>query len=367
MDTQNRSPHSEKRRVLVVDDSAMVRQAMLAILGRDPRFTVSIAADALIALRKIGQERPHVVITDLEMPRMDGLTFLKTIMRECPIPVVVCSALATRGAEQALRALEEGAVAIIAKPKLGVRDFLQDSAVMLLDTVWNAAQAKLRPRVSARVTPRINADAILPVVRKSHKAGPFQKIIAVGASTGGTEALRDFLSVMPVDCPPIVIVQHMPEVFTRAFAERLDRECTIRIAEARDGERLQSGQALIAPGNLHTLIERSGTGLAVKVVEGPLISRHRPSVDALFRSVANSAGANAVGVIMTGMGNDGAQGLWEMKQAGAVTIAQDKATCVVFGMPQEAIIKGAVDFVLPLDQIAPRALELALSLEKAHL
>jgi two-component system chemotaxis response regulator CheB len=365
MDTRDTS-RSDKRRVLVVDDSAMVRQAMLAILNRDPRLIVSIAPDALIALRKIREERPDVVITDLEMPRMDGLTLLKTIMEECPIPVVICSGLATRGAEQALRALEEGAVAIITKPKLGVREFLHESALILLDTVWNAAQAKIKPRMAMRVTPRITADAVLPVARKPVRAVPFQKIIAVGASTGGTEALRDFLRVMPADCPPIVIVQHMPEVFTRAFAERLNRECTIRVAEACSGERLQSGQALIAPGNLHTLVELCGTGLIVKVIDGPLVSRHRPSVDVLFRSVANAVGANAVGVIMTGMGNDGAQGLLEMKQAGAATIAQDKATCVVFGMPQEAILKGAVDFVLPLEKIAGRALELAVAGERVQ-
>jgi two-component system, chemotaxis family, protein-glutamate methylesterase/glutaminase len=351
----------EKCRVLVVDDSAMVRQSMQAILSKDPRLTVSIAADALIALRKIRQEKPHVVITDLEMPRVDGLTLLKTIMQESPVPVVVCSGLATRGAELALRALEEGAVAIIAKPKLGVREFLQDSAIMLLDTVWNAAQAQLLPRPPARLSPISAA----PPARKPIKIEPFHKLIAVGTSTGGTEALRTFLSVMPVDCPPIVIVQHMPEVFTRAFADRLNEECAIGVAEARDGDRLQSGHALVAPGNRHTLVEREGTGFALKVIDGPLVSRHRPSVDVLFRSVANSAGANAVGVIMTGMGNDGAEGLREMKDAGAATIAQDRATCVVFGMPQEAIARGAVDFILPLDEIAPRALELAVSVENA--
>ena len=367
MDVRAGATSSERRRVLVVDDSAMVRQALQAILSRDARLTVSIAADALIALRKIRQEPPDVVITDLEMPRMDGLTLLQTIMQECPVPVVVCSGLATRGAEQALRALEEGAVAIITKPKLGVREFLHESALILLDTVWNAAQMQIRPRLAPpRVTPRVNADAVLPVMRRPVRNTAFQKVIAVGASTGGTEALRVFLGMMPADCPPIVIVQHMPEVFTRAFAERLDHECGIRVAEARDGEKLQSGQALIAPGNFHTLVERCGTGLAVRVIDGPLVTRHRPSVDVLFRSVANAMGANAVGVIMTGMGNDGAQGLWEMKQAGAATIAQDQATSVVFGMPQEAIAKGAVDAVLPLEQIATKALELALSGERVH-
>jgi two-component system chemotaxis response regulator CheB len=360
MDTRNGSTPTETRRVLVVDDSAMVRQAMLAILCKDRRLNVSIAADALIALRKIREARPDVVITDLEMPRMDGLTFLRTLMQECPLPVIVCSGLATRGAEMALRALEEGAVAIITKPKLGVREFLQDSAVMLLDTVWNAGQTQVRPRV----TPRLSADVVLPAVRKTLKAEASQSLIAVGASTGGTEALRSFLSVMPADCPPIVIVQHMPEVFTKAFADRLNGECQIHVAEARDGEKLQNGTALIAPGNFHLLVERSGMGFAARVIDGPLVSRHRPSVDVLFRSVANSVGANAVGVIMTGMGNDGAEGLWEMKQAGAATIAQDKASSVVFGMPQEAISRGGVDFVLPLEQIARRALELGVTLEK---
>lgn len=294
---------------------------------------------------------------------MDGLTFLRTLMQESPIPVVVCSGLATRGAELALRALEEGALAIIAKPKLGVREFLHDSAVMLLDTVWNAAQAQLRPRVG----PQMSADVVLPAVRKAAKTEESsQGIIAVGASTGGTEALRAFLSVMPADCPPIVIVQHMPEVFTRAFAERLDHECVIKVAEASDGQGLQSGQALIAPGNFHTMVEHSGKGLVTRVMSGPLVSRHRPSVDVLFRSVANTAGGSAVDVIMTGMGNDGAQGMLEMKQAGAATIAQDRASCVVFGMPQEAIAKGAVDFVLPLRELATRALELASSLEKVR-
>ena len=362
MGADSGSNRNDKRRVLVVDDSAMVRQAMQAVLCKDPRLVVSVAPDALIALRKIRQERPDVVVTDLEMPRMDGLTFLRTLMQESPIPVVVCSGLATRGAELALRALEEGALAIIAKPKLGVREFLHDSAVMLLDTIWNAAQAQLRPRVG----PQMNADVVLPAIRKAPKGESSQSVIAVGASTGGTEALRAFLSVMPADCPPIVIVQHMPEVFTRAFAERLDHECVVKVAEATDGQSLQSGQALIAPGNFHTLIEHSGKGLVARVITGPLVSRHRPSVDVLFRSVANTAGANAVGVIMTGMGNDGSQGLWEMKQAGAATIAQDRVSCVVFGMPQEAIAKGAVDFVLPLRELATRALELAASLEKVR-
>jgi two-component system, chemotaxis family, protein-glutamate methylesterase/glutaminase len=349
--------NENKLRVLVVDDSATVRQVMQAILGTDRRISVKAAADPLIAWGKIEKDPPDVVITDLEMPRMDGLTFIRKIMQEMPTPIVVCSGLAARGTELALRALEEGAVEVITKPKVGVRDFLHESAVTLLDAVWSASQAqiKLRPKAAA---PRLTADAVLPRKNSSTAATAPSGLIAVGASTGGTEALRTFLYGMPTDCPPIVIVQHMPEVFTRAFAERLNRECAIEVEEARDGLRLKTGQALIAPGNRHTLVNRVGEDFVVKLVDGPLVSRHRPSVDVLFRSVAISAGAQAIGVIMTGMGDDGAQGLCEMKEAGAATIAQDEATCVVFGMPKEAIVRDAVDLVLPLEQIAGAALSL---------
>jgi two-component system, chemotaxis family, protein-glutamate methylesterase/glutaminase len=350
--------------VLVVDDSAMVRQVMQAILGTDRRIQVRAAADPLIAWGKMQKEAPDVVITDLEMPRMDGLTFIRKIMGEMPTPVVVCSGLAARGTELALRALEEGAVEVITKPKVGVRDFLHESAVTLLDAVWSAAQAQIKPRrglapvprivpgMLPRVVPSMTADAVLPRKGKLHCAEAPNKLIAVGASTGGTEALRVFLAALPTDCPPVVVVQHMPEVFTRAFAERLNQECRIEIREAQDGDLLHNGQALIAQGNRHMLVNRSGGELAVQVVDGPLVSRHRPSVDVLFRSVAASVGAKAVGVIMTGMGDDGAQGLCEMKEAGASTIAQDEASCVVFGMPREAISRGAVNAILPLEEIA---------------
>jgi two-component system chemotaxis response regulator CheB len=341
--------------VLVVDDSAMVRQVMQAILGTDRRINVRAAADPLIAWGKMQKEAPDVVITDLEMPRMDGLTFIRKIMAEMPTPVVVCSGLAARGTELALRALEEGAVEVITKPKVGVRDFLHESAVTLLDAVWSAAQAQIRPRPRL-VVARIVADPVLPRNGKSNGSGAQNKVIAVGASTGGTEALRVFLAALPTDCPPVVIVQHMPEVFTRAFAERLNQDCSIEVQEARDGDRLRTGLALIAPGNRHMLVNRSGEELAVQVVDGPQVSRHRPSVDVLFRSVAASVGAKAVGVIMTGMGDDGAQGLCEMKAAGAATIAQDEASCVVFGMPREAISRGAVNAVVPLEEIASAAL-----------
>lgn len=353
------APHKsqrEKLHVLVVDDSAMVRQVMQAILQTDARITVSVAADPLIASVKMQKERPDVVITDLEMPRMDGLTFLRKIMAESPLPVVICSGLAAKGTDLALRALEEGAVEVITKPKMGVREFLHESAVLLLDVVWSAAEARILPRQTILAAPRLTADAVLPLRIKSREWSPSHGLIAVGASTGGTEALRVLLSAMPVNSPPIVVVQHMPEKFTRAFAERLDRECVIDVSEARDGVPLRNGLALIAPGNFHLLVNRNVTSLVVNVIDGPLVSRHRPSVDVLFRSVAVAVGLNAVGVIMTGMGDDGAEGLREMKDAGAVTIAQDEATCVVFGMPREAICRGAVDFVVPLEKIARQAL-----------
>jgi two-component system chemotaxis response regulator CheB len=346
--------------VLVVDDSAMVRQVMQTILGTDRRINVRAAADPLIAWGKMQKEPVDVVITDLEMPRMDGLTFIRKIMAEMPTPVVVCSGLAARGTELALRALEEGAVEVITKPKVGVRDFLHESAVTLLDAVWSAAQAQIRPRPRLVVTPapRIMADPAVPRNGKLNGAGAHSKVIAVGASTGGTEALRVFLTALPTNCPPVVIVQHMPEVFTRAFADRLNQDCSIEVQEACDGDRLRAGQALIAPGNRHMLVNRSGDELVVQVVDGPQVSRHRPSVDVLFRSVAASVGAKAVGVIMTGMGDDGAQGLCELKAAGAATIAQDEASCVVFGMPREAISRGAVNVVVPLEEIANAALNL---------
>jgi two-component system, chemotaxis family, protein-glutamate methylesterase/glutaminase len=342
--------------VLVVDDSAMVRQVMQAIMSTDRRIIVKAAADPLIAWAKMQKERPQVVVTDLEMPRMDGLTFIRKIMAEMPTPVVVCSGLAARGTELALRALEEGAVEVITKPKVGVREFLHESAVTLIDAVWSAAQAQLKPRLP--VPPRLTADAILPRQGKPPANSAPSSVIAVGASTGGTEALRVFLAALPTDCPPVAIVQHMPEVFTRAFAERLNKECAVEIAEARDGGRLKNGQVLLAPGNRHMLVNRSGEEFVVQVIDGPLVSRHRPSVDVLFRSVAMAAGQKAVGVILTGMGDDGAEGLREMKEAGAVTIAQDEASCVVFGMPKEAIARGGVDAVMPLDQIARAVLNL---------
>jgi two-component system, chemotaxis family, protein-glutamate methylesterase/glutaminase len=299
------------------------------------------------------------------MPRMDGLTFLRKIMAESPLPVVVCSGLAAKGTDLGLRALEEGAVEVITKPKLGVREFLHESAVLLLDVVWSAAEAKIMPRQRILAHTRFTADAVLPLHPTHRNWNPSQGLIAVGASTGGTEALRVFLNAMPQDCPPIVVVQHMPENFTRAFADRLNQDCAIEVSEARNEVSLRPGMALIAPGNYHCVVNSNGSNLLVNIIDGPLVSRHRPSVDVLFRSVAVSAGRSAIGVIMTGMGDDGAQGLLEMKESGAITIAQDESTCVVFGMPREAIERGAVDLVLPLEQIARGALE-SLSTEQKH-
>jgi two-component system chemotaxis response regulator CheB len=344
--------------VLVVDDSAVVRQVMQAVLGTDLNIRVSVASDPIIAFSKIAREAPDVVITDLEMPRMHGLTFLKKIMEENPLPVVVCSGWAQKGTELAISALAAGAVEIINKPKLGVGDFLHESAVMLLDAVWSAAQAKVSPRHSSSTAPRNSADVMLSLRHSGTIKTSTPKLIAFGASTGGTEALREVLLAMPPDCPGIVIVQHMPEHFTRAYAERLNKECQIEVKEAVNGDEILKGHALVAQGNRHLLVHRTATQYWAEVKEGPLVSRHRPSVDVLFRSVAKSAGPNAVGVIMTGMGNDGAQGLLEMRQAGARTIAQDEATCVVFGMPKEAIDLGAAAVVTPLHRIARNVLDL---------
>lgn len=344
-----------KIQVLIVDDSAVVRNTLADIINSDRRMTVmATAQDPFIAANRIRQQVPDVITLDLEMPRMDGLTFLEKIMTQHPIPVVICSSLTEKGSRSALKAMELGAVEIIAKPKIGTRTFLEESRVRICDTVYAAARARLTrispPKV---IEPKLSADAVLAKPSKSHAmVRTTEKVVAVGASTGGTEALRVFLEMLPGDAPGIVIVQHMPENFTRAFAERLNTTCQVTVKEAEDNDTVIRGRALIAPGNRHALLKRSGARYFVEIKDGPLVSRHRPSVDVLFRSTARYAGANAVGVIMTGMGDDGAQGLLEMKEAGAFTVAQDEATCVVFGMPKEAIKKGAADKVMPLQNIA---------------
>jgi two-component system chemotaxis response regulator CheB len=344
-------------KVLVVDDSAVVRQTLTVILEQEPGTTVTVAADPLIAQTKIAKDRPDVIVLDLEMPRMDGLTFLRELMRTDPIPVVICSGLTVAGAEHAMRAVEEGAVSIVTKPKIAVREFLYESAVTLVDAVHAAAQARLSvraPKRPASLPPIgvLTADAVLPRAAAPTFADRGERVIAIGASAGGTEALRVVLEAFPADAPGTVVVQHMPEVFTRAFAARLDTLCTAEIKEAANGDEVRPGRVLIAPGDRHTMLRRTGGRYVVAVTDGPLVSRHRPSVDVLFRSVAQVAGRQAAGALLTGMGDDGAEGLLEMRQAGALTVAQDEATCVVFGMPKEAIKRGAARHVLPLDQIA---------------
>jgi two-component system chemotaxis response regulator CheB len=345
----------KKLRVLVVDDSAVVRQAFRDILSSDPQIEImGIAADPFIAAELMKTEIPDVITLDVEMPRMDGITFLQKIMSQHPIPVIMCSSLTDKGSETAFKALEYGAVDIIQKPRLGVKQFLEESKVLLCDAVKAASMARVRRINPAlhKVPPKLTADAVIARPTGKAMVRTTEKVVAVGASTGGTEALRVFLEAMPFDAPGIVIVQHMPEHFTRSFAQRMDSLCRISVKEAENNDTVVSGRALIAPGNMHVLLKRSGARYYVETKEGPLVSRHRPSVDVLFRSAARYAGKNAVGVIMTGMGDDGAKGLLEMKEAGAVTMAQDEKSCVVFGMPKEAVKLGAVDKVLPLDGIA---------------
>jgi two-component system chemotaxis response regulator CheB len=347
---------SSKIRVLVVDDSALMRQALTVLLQRDPQIqVVGAASDPFVAREKIKTLDPHVLTLDVEMPRMDGLTFLEKLMRAHPMPVVMVSSLTETGCETTLRALELGAVDFITKPKVDLREHLDDLAREVSAKIRGAAIARV-----ARRGPRLeSADGGRQASAPFAMIKTTERIIAVGASTGGTEALKDFLVAMPADAPGIVIVQHMPEKFTRSFAERCNDLCTIRVKEAEDGERVLVGHALIAPGNFHMAVRRNGAQYYVNVQAGPPVNRHRPSVDVLFDSVAEWAGRNGVGVIMTGMGADGAKGLLKMRQAGARTIAQDESTCVVFGMPREAIELGAAESILPLPRIARAALDMA--------
>jgi two-component system chemotaxis response regulator CheB len=348
----------KKIKVLIVDDSALVRQTLSGMLNLDPEISViATAADPLFAAKKIAKEMPDVITLDLEMPRMNGLTFLKKLMSYHPIPVIIISSLTTSGAEASIKALEYGAIEIIAKPSMASREFYEESRIRICDAVKAAAEAKIKnvaaPKEPFNPQPKLSADAVisLPQIPVSLNETT-DKLIIMGASTGGTSAIQMFLEKMPPDCPGIVIVQHMPEVFTRSFAERLNTICCITVKEAVQGDILTPGKAIIAPGNKHLMIRRTGAKYCVEINEGPLVNRHRPSVDVLFRSAAKFAGSNAIGIIMTGMGDDGAKGLLEMKQAGAYTIAQDEASCVVFGMPKVAIKLGAASTVLPLERIA---------------
>lgn len=350
-------------RVLIVDDSASVRQTMTAILEADPEIEViGTAPDPFVAARRIQDEVPDVITLDVEMPRMDGITFLRKLMAQHPVPVVMCSSLTEEGSATMMQALEAGAVDVILKPRVGIPEFLRESSIRICDSVKAAARAKLR-RVPHRLAgedpkrpgpqEKLTADVIMPApVPGQSMARTTETVVCIGASTGGTESLRVVLEALPMDCPGIAIVQHMPEKFTEAFARRLDGLCAMEVKEAADGDTVLRGRVLIAPGNKHMLLQRSGARYYVTVKDGPLVSRHRPSVDVLFRSAARFAGANALGIIMTGMGDDGARGLGEMKGAGSFTIAQDEATSVVFGMPKEAITRGAAAKVVPLDFLA---------------
>jgi len=336
--------------VMVIDDSAVVRQAITATLSRDRSIHVIAAvADPIFAMQRMKMQWPDVVVLDVEMPRMDGLTFLAKIMSERPTPVVICSTLTTAGAETTIQALSAGAFAIVTKPKVGMKEFLLDASCNLLEVVRAAARANtanLAPPPAHAIASPEKLPPSLDALRETT-----QRVVAMGTSTGGTQALEVVLSALPRVSPGIVVVQHMPEKFTTAFAARLNKVCQIEVREAADGDRVLAGRALIAPGGRHMLLKRSGAQYHVEVSDGPLVNRHRPSVDALFLSVAKHAGRNALGVIMTGMGDDGARGLHAMHEAGARTIAQDEASCVVFGMPKEAIKLGGVDKVVSLQAI----------------
>ncbi len=357
----------QRAKVLIVDDSAVIRQVLSGIIAGDPQLELMGAvADPIFAMRRMEAAWPDVIVLDVEMPRMDGITFLKKVMSERPTPVVMCSTLTTDGASTTMQALDAGAIAIISKPKVNPKGRLTEDATMLVDTVRAAARAnmgKVRPRPAkapvAPAPPRYTADAVLPPPSGHAMKVTTDRVVAIGTSTGGTQALEAVLKALPPVVPGIVIVQHMPEKFTAAFSARLDSLCEVQVREARNGDRVLPGIALVAPGGRHMMLKRSGAHYHVEVADGPLVSRHRPSVDVLFRSVARAAGRNAMGVIMTGMGDDGVAGMQEMHDAGAFTVAQDEATCVVYGMPKEAVKRGVVDKVSGLGQISHEIMDFA--------
>ncbi|MEF9388296.1 chemotaxis response regulator protein-glutamate methylesterase [Ralstonia solanacearum species complex bacterium KE056] len=366
---------NEKRKiqVLCIDDSALIRSILKEIINAQPDMeVVGTAPDPIIARDLIKQTNPDVLTLDVEMPKMDGLDFLEKLMRLRPTPVVMISSLTERGSEATLRALELGAVDFVAKPKLGMRDGMNEYADQIADKIRAAARAKLRPRTASpapatataspahavhavHARPEHDATAAVPAPARTHFSST-EKLIIVGASTGGTEAIKEFLLEMPPDCPGILIVQHMPAGFTTSFAKRLDGLCRIRVKEAVHGERVLPGHAYIAPGDMHLSLGRSGANYVTELDQNPPVNRHRPAVDVLFRSAARNAGANALGVILTGMGKDGAAGMLEMRNAGAYNVAQDEASCVVYGMPKEAVAHGGVHEILPLHQIGPHVL-----------
>jgi len=349
---------SKKIKVMIVDDSAVVRQVAREILGKEPDIEViGAASDPLFALETMKNNWPDVIVLDVEMPRMDGITFLKKIMAEHPTPVVICSTLTEKGASTTMDAMAAGAVTIITKPKMGLKQFLTDSAGDMVGAVRAAAVANMRRLVNLSsnsapaLRPKNTTDMMLAAKAAGTKAMAMttERIVAIGTSTGGTQALEAVLTKLPAVCTGMVIVQHMPEKFTAMFAERLNGLCQVEVKEAANGDRVTPGRALIAPGGRHMMLKRSGAQYYVEVADGPLINRHKPSVDVLFRSVAQVAGKNALGIIMTGMGDDGARGLKEMHDVGCQTLAEDESTCVVFGMPKEAIRLGGVSRIVPLD------------------
>jgi two-component system, chemotaxis family, protein-glutamate methylesterase/glutaminase len=341
-------------RALVVDDSAVAREVISAALAMDPAFEVVTAPNAAIAEDRIRQRRPNVMVLDLELPGMSGLAFLEQMMKRDPLPVVVCSGIARPGAAVAMRALELGAVEVISKPDVGIRALLAGGGRALSEVVRAAAQAQVRRHRRISNPQRVRHTFVQPETVARAWGGP---VIVLGASTGGTEALRAILTSLPADAPPVVVVQHMPGAFTGAFARRLDTLCEIRVQEATDGDPLRPGVALIAPGGRQVEIVRRAPGLALRVYEGPPVAGHAPSVDVLFHSAAAVLGGRAVAALLTGMGADGADGMCALRKCGARTIAQDEETSVVFGMPKEAIERGAARDVLPLDRIAAALLQ----------
>lgn len=345
----------KKIKVLIIDDSALIRKLLTEIVNSQPDMeAIGAAADPLIAREMIRELNPDVLTLDVEMPKMDGLDFLERLMRLRPMPVVMVSTLTEKGSDITFRALELGAVDFIAKPKIDIASGLKDYGDEIADKIRIAKSARIKQHVSSSVTKSSTADAVLPSI--SNRVASTEKLIIVGASTGGTEAIKDFLINLPPDCPGILITQHMPEAFTKSFADRLNKLCRISVVEAQGGERVLPGHAFLAPGHSHLLLKRSGANYMTELNQGDLVSRHRPSVDVLFRSAANSAGKNAIGVILTGMAKDGAEGMLEMHNSGAYNLAQDEASCVVFGMPKEAIAAGGVDEVVPLKDMARRVL-----------
>jgi len=351
---------SGKIKVMLVDDSAVVRQVLSALLSKDPEIEViGSASDPIFAMDKMNQRWPDVVVLDVEMPRMDGITFLKKLMSVRPTPVIICSTLTEKGTATSMQAMAAGAVGIVTKPKAGLKNFLEQDDGDIVQAVKAAASADMR-RVKALTMPGLNPaqkltlNQVMPISELEAEAMSVttDKLVAIGTSTGGTQALELVLKMLNRTTPGIVIVQHMPEKFTAAFADRLNKICEIEVLEAKNGDRGINGRALVAPGGRHMQVKRSGAQYHVEIFDAPPVNRHRPSVDVLFRSVAKCAGANALGVIMTGMGDDGALGLLDMHKAGAETIAQDEKSCVVYGMPKEAVKLGAVSHIHPLQEIA---------------